>query len=95
MGIPEAIGMTLEATDVTQQKMRRLSEVPPETTVGEMIAKLLGAMNLPPNDVEGRPLSYRAHHEREGRHLRSSEQVGDALQNGDRIVLQPDIDAGL
>jgi hypothetical protein len=32
--------------------------------------------------------------EREGRHLRGAETVGDALLEDDEIVLTPDIDAG-
>jgi hypothetical protein len=44
--------------------------------------------------VEGRPLTYHARLDREGRHLQSSELVGQALQEGDRVVLQPNIDAG-
>jgi hypothetical protein len=55
---------------------------------------MLGQMNLPQNDVSGRPLTYHARLEREGRHLHASERVGDAVQNGDKVVLQPNIDAG-
>jgi hypothetical protein len=44
--------------------------------------------------VEGRPLDYSARLDREGRHLNSSEIVGDALKEGDEIVLTPNIDAG-
>jgi hypothetical protein len=44
--------------------------------------------------VSGRPLTYHARLEREGRHLHASERVGDAVQNGDKVVLQPNIDAG-
>jgi len=45
-------------------------------------------------DVSGRPLTYHALHEQAGRHLNSSERVIDVLKTGDRIVLQPNIDAG-
>ena len=51
-------------------------------------------MNLPPNDVEGHPLNYHARLEREGRHLRASETVGEVLEEQDEIVLQPHIVAG-
>ena len=65
-----------------------------DSTVGELVQGLLAQMHLPPNDVEGRPLTYQARLERDGRALHSSEAVGDALQNEDKIVLQPSIQAG-
>jgi hypothetical protein len=51
-------------------------------------------MKLPSNDVEGRPLVYQALLPREGRHLRGDEKVGQALTTGDKIILQPNIEAG-
>jgi hypothetical protein len=39
-------------------------------------------------------LSYQALLEREGRHLHAAERVSDVLEPQDRIVLQPNIDAG-
>lgn len=94
MGATQALGLTLEATDVSQQKVRRMRDVQPDLTVQEIIEPLLAQMNLPQNDPEGRPVTYQALLEREGRHLQSWERVGDALQSGDRLVLQPNIDAG-
>jgi hypothetical protein len=88
------MGLTLEATDVSQQKVRRVSNVRPDATVREIIEPLLAQMNLPQNDPEGRPVTYQALLEREGRHLQSWERIGDAVQTGDRVVLQPNIDAG-
>jgi hypothetical protein len=86
--------MELEATDVTGQKKKRVTGLPDDSTVGELIQGLRIAMNMPANDVSGRPLTYHALHEREGRHLNSSERVTDALKTGDRIMLQPSLDAG-
>jgi hypothetical protein len=94
MGTAEVLGMTLQASDVSGQKLVNLREVPADASVGELIQGLLGEMNLPETDVEGRPLTYHARLDREGRHLHASERVGDALQHGDRVVLQPNIDAG-
>jgi hypothetical protein len=68
--------------------------VPQDSTVGELILGVLAQMSLPQNDVSGRPLTYHALLEREGRHLHASEKVGDALQVNDQLVLQPNIDAG-
>lgn len=87
-----AIGF--EVSDVTGQKRMNVNNLAPDASVGELINGVLGRMNLPPNDVEGRPLTYHARLDREGRHLHVSERVSDALQPGDRLVLQPNIDAG-
>lgn len=96
MGTPVSIRqkLELEVSDVSGQKPKKVSDIAPEATVGELIQSLLGEMDLPPNDVEGRPLTYHARLDREGRHLHSTEKVGDALEQGDHLVLQPNIDAG-
>jgi hypothetical protein len=51
-------------------------------------------MKLPRLGNGGRPLTYHARLEREGRHLHATEVVGEALQESDRIMLQPTIEAG-
>ena len=51
-------------------------------------------MQLPQMDAHGRPLTYQVRLEREARHLHGSELIGEALQTDDRLVLQPNIDAG-
>ena len=86
--------MEFEATDVSGQKKVRVTSFPEDSSVGELIQGLQVKMNMPANDVSGRPLTYHALHEREGRHLNSSEKVADVLKSGDRIQLQPNIDAG-
>jgi len=88
-------GVSVHVSDVTGQKVLNVPDVPADATVGELIQGLLAHMNLPPNDSGGGPLSYQARLEREGRHLHATERVGDALQTGDRLTLQPNIDAGL
>ena len=94
MGKPATLDMTIEATDVSQQKMVSVSDIPDDATVSELIQSLLPRMHLPGNDVAGRPLTYQALNEHAGRHLRGDEKVGEALRSGERIVLQPNIDAG-
>jgi hypothetical protein len=84
----------LQASDVSGQNLANARGVPADSTVGELVQGLLAQMKLPRNDVAGRPLNYHARLDREGRHLHASEIVGDALQQQDRIVLQPNIDAG-
>lgn len=94
MGTQEKLGVGLQVMDVSGQKKANVSNVPQDSTVGELVQGLLSQMSLPQNDVSGRPLNYHARLEREGRHLLASERVGDALQTGDELVLQPNIDAG-
>ena len=95
MGTPEKNGLDLLVSDVSGQKQASVENVRLDATVGELVQGLLAQMNLPPNDPTDRPLTYHALLEREERHLHASERVGDALATGDRIVLQPNIDAGL
>jgi hypothetical protein len=86
--------MNLEATDVSGQKTAALSNIPAGATVADMIQWALPDMNLPRNDTEGFAIMYQALLEREGRHLGGRELVHDALEEGDRIVLHPSVDAG-
>jgi len=51
-------------------------------------------MKLPRLGSGGRPLTYHARLEREGRHLHATEVVGEALQPKDRLMIQPTIEAG-
>ena len=95
MSTQETLGIAITASDVTGQKMVRVRALPADANIGEMVKDLLPQMSLPENDVEGRPLAYHALHEREGRHLHDSELVSEVLREGDRVVLQPNIDAGL
>ena len=84
----------VRANDVSGQKTVQAPEVPVDASVGELVETFLAQMSLTTHDVEGRPLIYHARLEREGRHLHSSELVGEALQEDDQIVLSPNIDAG-
>lgn len=96
MGKPETTaGVMLTVSDVSGQKVYDIGNAPTDGTVGELIQEMLPTMNLPKNDTGGQPLTYHARLEREGRHLHASERIGDALLTGDRLTLQPNIDAGL
>jgi hypothetical protein len=90
----QALTLPLKVSDVTGQKNVDVKDVPMDSSVGEVIEGLLPSMNLPRNDNGGRTLTYHARLDREGRHLHASEVIGEALQPHDRIVLQPNIDAG-
>jgi len=92
MIMPLKVG--IHASDVTGQNQVEVDDLPIDSTVGEVLDGLVPRMRLPRNDSGGRPLTYHARLEREGRHLNRSERVGDALQPNDRVVLQPNIDAG-
>jgi hypothetical protein len=94
VGTPENKGLDLVVSDVSGQKQASVENVRADATVGELVQSLLTQMNLPPNDPTDRPLTYHALLEREERHLHASERLGDVLESGDRIVLQPNIDAG-
>jgi len=94
MNTEGVLDLALEASDVSGQKTVSVSGLPADATVGELVQGLLAQMNLPQNDVGGNPMTYHARLEREGRHLHASERVGDVFQAGDRVVLQPNINAG-
>ncbi len=89
-----AIPMNVVARDATGQKQVTLKQVPAEATVRELVQSLLARMGLVRDDASGQPLQYQARLEREGRYLRDTEFVSDALQANDELVLQPRIDAG-
>jgi len=83
-----------EVSDVTGQKVLAISALDVGATVSELVSTVIGRMRLPANDASGRPLTYQARLDREGRHLLGSEQVADAVQAGDRVVMQPSVEAG-
>jgi hypothetical protein len=87
-------GLDIQATDVTGQNVVNINSLDREITVGEAVELLTSQMRLPRSGNGGRPLTYHARLEREGRHLHATEVVGDALQPHDRIMLQPTIEAG-
>ena len=60
----------------------------------EPLDSLLPQMGLSANDSEGRPLDYQAFTRDEHFHLRGSDTVGEALQDGEEISVLPDIAAG-
>jgi hypothetical protein len=92
---PAPAPLTLCVTDVTgQKKMKvRVASGDTETTVGELIDTLLPRMGLPLM-ADGRPLTYSARLDREGRHLQSGERVAEVLREDDELLLSPSINAG-
>ena len=86
--VQSVTGISLLATDVSGQKIINVPSIPLDATIGELTQGLLAKMQLPEN------IPYQVRLERQKRHLHSSERVADALQTGDKVVLQPSIDAG-
>jgi len=89
-----ATKLNLTARDVSGQRRFQLRDVRSDTTVHELLSKLVQRMGLPTRDLIGAPQAFHAFLERDGRHLRSSEVVGEALREDDEIVLHPDVQAG-
>jgi hypothetical protein len=65
-----------------------------EMSVGELLDAIVPRMKLPRLGNGGRPLTYHARLDREGRHLHATEVVGEVLRPQDRIMIQPTIEAG-
>lgn len=91
MGKPETV--TLNVQDMSGQREFVARDVPKDASWGEVMHSVLNSMSLPQN-VAGGESAWRGRLEREGRHLHASEIVGDVLQDEDRIVLQPEVNAG-
>lgn len=81
-------GIALQASDVSGQKIVTVPSIPLDATIGELTRGLLAKMQLPED------IPYQLRLERQQRHLHASERVADALETGDKVVLQPSIDAG-
>lgn len=89
---PQVIG-PFTVTDVTGQKSQQIS-IPSDTTVNEVCKNLLGYLNQPAHDSDGRPITYGVRSENEGRFLGGNERIGDALQPNDTLRLMPTVEAG-
>jgi len=94
MSVTAVVDSGFEVSDVTGQKVLAVTGVPENSTIGDLVRGLIARMRLPASDTAGRPLTYHARSDREGRHLLGSERVADAVLPGDRVVLQPNVDAG-
>jgi hypothetical protein len=92
--LEELDDLTIEATDVSGERLYTISGIQPDATMFEVVSGLVSEMALPQYDTEGRPIVYRARLEREGRHLHGSERAREALHQDDRLVLHPHVTAG-
>lgn len=89
----ESETMTLYVQDQSGQREYVARDVPCEASWGETLNSIVATMELPKNNPGGESV-WSGRLEREGRHIHTSEIVGDALEEGDRIVLQPEVNAG-
>lgn len=94
MSATVAMKLNLTARDVTGQRKFSVRGLAGDTTVQELLQGLVSRMGLPTEDSTGTPQSFHAFLERDGRHLRSGETVGEVLKDQDEIVLHPDVQAG-
>src|SRR5262245_23725007 len=86
--------LTLEFTDLSEQKVVTVRNVQRDTTIQELLEEVTVKLRLARQTPDGQPLTYHARLEREGRHLQSSEKVGEALLENDRLSLHHAINAG-
>lgn len=87
-------GFALYASDASGQRKFSINNFPGSANIRDLIKALIPKMGLSTKDTGGRPLDYQVFSKREGCHLRGSDTVGKALQDGDEISLLPDIQAG-
>ena len=85
--------LNLTARDATGQRKFSVRDLAGDTSVQELIRGLVPRMGLPSEDSTGTPQAFHAFLERDGRHLLSSETVGEVLRDQDEIVLHPDVQA--
>jgi hypothetical protein len=87
--------LTIRASDVSGQKRVRfrVSRDLADGSVGDLLTHLVAPLDLQP-EVDGRPVSYTARLERDGRQLSPAERVSDALVEEDEVMVAPTIDAG-
>ena len=84
----------ITASDPSGQRHVSVDDVPADSTIGELVDRLAGEMNLNRLDRRGRPATIQARLDREGRHLHRSERAQDCLKPGDHLVMHPKIMAG-
>ena len=90
----ELTPLNFTARDATGQRRFAVRKFPPDRTVGELIAFLLTRMRSDRDAGADTEQDYKAYLDRESRHLRSAELVGDVLREGDQVRIDQDLQAG-
>ena len=85
--------ISLHIQDMSGQREFVAKNIPRDAYWGETMGKILSNMQLPQNTPSSGN-TWTGRLEREGRHLHTSEIIGDAMINEDHIVLQPEVNAG-
>jgi hypothetical protein len=85
--------MRFSVRDISGQRSATVDDCPEDASIGEIIPALLGLMSIPQHDESG-PVSHSLRRDSDGAILHDSDVVGDVLEPGSRLVLQPSIDAG-
>ena len=86
--------LTLYVQDISGQREFVAKNVPVDASWGETMSTIVGNMSLPKNAPTGEEIVWTGRLNREGRHLHGSEINGETFQEGDRVVLQPEVNAG-
>lgn len=85
--------ISFEVRDVSGQHSATVNDCPEDAAVSEVIPALLALMSLPQNDLSG-PISHSLRRDSDGALLHDADVVGEVVQPGGRLVLQPSVDAG-
>jgi hypothetical protein len=85
--------LDLVVSDPSRQKIKTVEDVSPDYTTAELVQGLIDELSLPRNSPDGHAYGYQALLRREARHLGANERIGDAVESGDWLVLQPEVHA--
>lgn len=91
---PALSPLNFTARDTTGQRRFAVKKFRPDRTVGELIAFLLTRMRSRRDAGAENAQAFHAYLDRESRHLRSAEIVGDVLREGDQVRIDQDLQAG-
>ncbi len=72
------------------------AEMPDDVPIIELIPELVTALDIPTTGPDGRPVGYRLDSKGLGRRLNDTETLSSAaIPEEDRLVLTPDVTAGI
>jgi hypothetical protein len=87
--------IAFSASTVSRQKRVDLDRVPTNRTVHELLqGVLVPRLNLPRVDSAGHSVDFTLRRDRDGAEVRVSQTIGESLETGDHVVVQPKIFAG-
>ena len=87
--------INVEIWDSTGAKKEQV-ELPDDASVNRIVAVLIDKLNLPRNNPQGQPMSYKFHHKSSGKQIQDDETLRDAgVEEGDILRVVPEIIAGM